>query len=244
MERQIRQKDQRISDLERQIHQKDQRISDLERQIRQKDQRISDLERQIDRKEQHWIINRNEVQITDTILGIGAWGKVFQGNFRLCDVAVKQIHENILSEHNRALFEREVDMASRCRHPCLLQFIGATNDDRPLLVTELMDRNLKSLYEERSLTEKEITFIALDVARALNYLHQNIPQPIIHRDISSGNVLLWQKGNQWRAKVSDYGTANFVRQSSSTYAGAPIYCAPEVGSETSNNKVSCKVSLL
>ena len=122
--------------------------------------------------------------------------------------------------------------------------IGATNDDRPLLVTELMDRNLKSLYEERSLTEIEITVIALDVARALNYLHEIKPEPILHRDISSGNVLLWQKGNQWRAKVSDYGTANFVRQSSSTYAGAPIYCAQEVGSETSNNQISCKVSLL
>ena len=125
LSRQLRQEFEWISDLNRQLGQKDQRISDLEGQIRQKDQRISDLERQTDRKEQHWIINRNEVQITDTILGIGAWGKVFQGKFRLCDVAVKQIHENILSEYNRALFEREVDMASRCRHPCLLQFIGA-----------------------------------------------------------------------------------------------------------------------
>ena len=35
----------------------------------------------------------------------------------------------ILSPHNRRLFEREIDIASRCRHPCLLQFIGATNDD-------------------------------------------------------------------------------------------------------------------
>ena len=76
-----------------------------------------------------------------------------------------------------------------------------------------MDRSLRSLCEERRLTEKEVSFISLDVALALNYLHQNKPDPIIHRDISSANVLLWQKRDRWRAKVSDYGTANFVRLS-------------------------------
>ena len=53
--------------------------------------------------------------------------------------------------------------------------------------------------------------ISLDVALALNYLHQKKPEPIIHRDISSANVLLWRQGDQWRGKVSDYGTANFMQ---------------------------------
>ena len=67
---------------------------------------------------------------------------------------------------------------------------------------------------------------------------------MIHRDISSGNVLLWRQGYQWRGKVSDYGTANIVRQSTITYAGAAIYCAPEALSEAPNQPISCKVSLL
>ncbi|KAJ7375528.1 hypothetical protein OS493_040618, partial [Desmophyllum pertusum] len=41
-------------------------------------------------------------------LGVGAWGKVYEGTFRGCQVAVKQIHELILSPHNRRLFEREM----------------------------------------------------------------------------------------------------------------------------------------
>ena len=131
--------------------------------------------------------------------------------------------------HHRTTFEREVDITSRCRHPCLLQFIGATNDEEALLlVTELMDRSLRSLYEERPLTEREISVISLDVSQALNYLHQNRPDPIIHRDISSANVLLWQQGRQWRGKVSDYVSANFVRQCGIDDPGAAIYCAPEV----------------
>ena len=107
-------------------------------------------------------------------------------------------------------------MASRCRHPCLLQFIGATTDERPLIITEIMECSLRiRLYSQGAspLSEQEITIISLDVAQALNYLHQK-PQSIIHHDISSANVLLWRQGDQWRAKVSDYGTANFVRKSS------------------------------
>ena len=175
-----------------------------------------------------WTISRNEVHMTDKYLGKGAWASVSVGIFRGLEVAVKQIHDLILSDYNRELFAREMQMASRCRHPCLLQFIGATSDDgQALLITELLDKNLRSVLSERSLSKEEIVTIALDVSRALNYLHLNKPLPIIHRDISSANVLLWRRDNCWRAKVSDYGTANFVRQCATIGPGAPLYVAPE-----------------
>lgn len=119
-----------------------------------------------------------------------------------------------MSDCHRESFVREAEMASRCHHPCLLQFIGATTDERPV-ITEIMEYSLRTrLYnhDEPPLSQIEITIISLDVAKALNYLHQK-PQPINHHDISSGNVLLWRHGHQWRAKVSDYGTVNFVRRS-------------------------------
>ena len=137
-----------------------------------------------------------------------------------------------------------MEIASRCRHPCLLQFIGATSDERPLLVTEIMERSLRErLYNEVELPlyAAEVSVISLDVARALNYLHQK-PDPIIHRDISSGNVLLWRQGNQWRAKVSDYGTANLVRQSKRSEPGTATYSAPECLTENPDRPISCKVS--
>ena len=116
------------------------------------------------------MISRDEIHLTDKCLGVGGWGKVFLGRFRGCQVAVKQIHELILSPHNRRLFEREMNIAARCRHPCLLQFIGATNDEgSPLFVTELMEISLRGLLERRQLSEAEITAISLDVALALNY---------------------------------------------------------------------------
>ena len=99
---------------------------------------------------------------------------VQEGTFRGCRVAVKQIYTLILSSHNRRLFEREMSIASRCRHPCLLQFIGATVDDgNPLLVMELMETSLRKRLEEQALSEaglsrEEAFVIATDTARALH----------------------------------------------------------------------------
>ena len=188
-----------------------------------------------------WVIPRDEIQITEKCLGRGGWGSVNEGTYCGCTVAVKEIHELILSPHNIRLFEREMNIASKCRHPHLLQFIGATVDEgSPLFVTELMEKSLRTLLEQRLLSETEIRTIYLDVARALNYLHQKKPEPIIHRDVSSSNVLLWRQGDQWRAKVSDYGTANFIQQTMTVAPGAMIYCAPEA--HTSNQTVKVSIS--
>ena len=180
------------------------------------------------RQSRDWIIQREEVVVSETILGRGAWGNVRKGIFRGCQVAVKEIHELILSDYNRRLFEREMSIASRCRHPNLLQFIGATNDvGSPLFVTELLDTSLRHVLFRSALKHQEIVSLAQDVAKALNYLHLNKPLPIMHRDISSANVLLWKRDESWRAKLSDYGAANFMRQCRTENPGAAIYSAPE-----------------
>ena len=186
------------------------------------------------------VVSRDEVQITDKSLGVRGWGKVVLGTFRGCKVAVNQIHESIVSPNNRHLFEREMNIASRCCHPCLLQFIGATKDDGiPFFITEVLETSLQDLLRQRQLKKKEISIISLDVSLALNYLHNMKPSAIIHRDVSSANVLLWRQGNQWRGKVSDYGTAQFVQQTMTRApAGAWHYRAPEAMSSNQTPKVS------
>ena len=185
-----------------------------------------------------WILLRKEVTLGRKVLGKGAWGIVNEGMFRGCKVAVKKIHDLILSDHNRRSFEREMNIASRCRHPNLLQFIGATNDDgSPLFVTELLDTCLRRLLSERELTPKEVLNLTLDIAKGLNYLHLMKPLPIIHRDISSANVLLWRRGECWRAKLSDYGAANFMRRCMTANKGAIIYSAPEAFTPRQSPKV-------
>ena len=248
-QRQLREMQQREENSQRQVREIQQREENLQRQLREKDQEVNELELSLSLAQQtisehrrqetcDWVISHNEIQMTENCLGRGGWGSVNEGTYCGCTVAVKQIHDLILSRHNRLLFEREMNIASACRHPCLLQFIGATNDEgSPLFVTELMEKSLRALFEERPLSETEVRVISLDVARALNYLHQKKPSPIIHRDVSSANVLLWRQGDQWRGKVSDYGTANFMQQTMTVAPGATIYCAPEALTSNQTPKV-------
>ena len=176
------------------------------------------------------MVQRNEIELTDEELGKGGWGSVKVALFRGQRVAAKCLHHQIISAHNIRLFSREMTMAARARHPNLLQFIGATMDNNPIILTELMPTSLQRILEEGvHLSYSQIVSIASDVARALNYLHLNTPDPIIHRDISSSNVLLEQFGEIYKAKVSDYGSVNFSRCTSTAGPGNPLYSAPESG---------------
>ena len=233
---QLREKDQHLANVRTQLDEREVPRTDFQHQFREivaensnRRQQVVNLENQAGSQSNDWVISRDDIQLTDKSLGVGGWGEVFEGRYCGCSVAVKRIHEAINSPYNQSLFQREIDIASRCRHPCLLQFIGATNDEEiPLFVTELMESNLRELLGQRPLSRKEITVISLDVARALNYLHQKKPFPIFHRDVSSGNVLLWRQGDQWRGKVSDYGSAKFEEQFMSIGPGCFAYSAPEV----------------
>ena len=256
---QLRERDGQVSEITNQLtsvrgqlQEKNEEFTSLERLLRAKQHEIDELEtslsaaqRALNECSRHqtpdWVIPRDQIQLTDKFLGKGGWGSVIEGNYCGCAVAVKQMYELILSDHNRRLFEREMSIAARCRHPCLLQFIGATNDEgSPLFVTELMESSLRALLEQRPLSSSEVCVISLDVARALNYLHLKKPSPIIHRDISSANVLLWRQADQWRGKVSDYGTANVLQQTMTVGPGAMIYSAPEAHTKHQTVKVCLK----
>ena len=256
---QLRNRDGQVSEITKQLtsvrgqlQENTKEFTSLERLLRAKQHEIKELDtslsaaqRVLKERSRHqtpdWVIPRDQIQLTDKCLGKGGWGRVIEGKYCGCAVAVKQIHELILSDHNRRLFEREMSIAARCRHPCLLQFIGATNDEgSPLFVTELMESSLRALLEQRPLSSLEVSVISLDVARALNYLHLKKPSPIIHRDISSANVLLWRQADQWRGKVSDYGTANVLQHTMTVGPGAMIYSAPEAHTKYQTVKVCLK----
>ncbi|KAF8731874.1 hypothetical protein HU200_015818 [Digitaria exilis] len=82
--------------------------------------------------------------------------------------------------------------------------------------------------------------IATDVAQAIYYLHQECNPPIIHRDITSKNILL---DAAFKAYVSDFGIARMLKPDSSNWselAGTYGYIAPEL-SYTSVVTTKCDV---
>ena len=189
-------------------------------------QKLEQLRSQLDRP--HWVVGREEVMMTREVLGNGAYGKVKVAVFRGLRVAAKSLHGIIVSVYTMDLFSREMDIASRVRHPNLVQFIGATRVGTPIILTEIMATSLYNELQKKPLTQSQILGISCDVASALNYLHLWKPDPIIHRDISSPNVLLEPSvGDSFKAKVTDYGAANLQQHAKTDMPGNPAYASPE-----------------
>ena len=172
-----------------------------------------------------WRVPPNKVS-TSKAIGSGSWGEVMEGTVK---VAVKRPHNAILHQRNLERLQREMKLLAEVRHPNLVQFIGAVFDQSPpLIITELLDINLRQAYEQNRLGPGDRLSVFIDIAKALDYLHQRY-EPIIHRDVSAPNVLLQRMpNNKWKGKLSDLGSANFLQNAQTMGEGAIVYSPPEV----------------
>ena len=228
-EQHLQEHTQEVTLAREQLMESEQHLQERTRQVTSAREQLRESERRLTASTSHWIVRSEEVEMTGPELGRGGWAIVSVATFRGVRVAAKTIHRQIISHHNVQLFRREMNMAARLRHPNLVQFIGATMEGNMVILTELMPTSLRTqLQRDIYMPPKTVMSISLDVARALNYLHQMQPDPIIHRDISSANVLLEPLRDwQWRAKLSDYGTVNLFHQLETVNPGSPVYAAPE-----------------
>ena len=200
--------------------------------LQQTRQANATLQQQVQQLQQqsHWVVKKEEIEITEEVLGKGGWGEVKVAKFRGLRVAAKCLHEVILSSYNISVFTREMEIAARVRHPNLLQLIGATKVGTPIILSELMSTSLRKELEAGPLPYHAVLTISQDIACGLNYLHLFKPDPILHRDVSTANVLLQPISCGWIAKVSDYGSANLQPMIGHTVnPGNPVYSAPEAG---------------
>ena len=211
----------------------EERVQHVERSLAETRQSLRQSEERYQISSTHWAVRREEIELTGRELGAGGWATVTVAKFRGAHVAVKRIRNQIISRHNIHLFQREMNIAARLRHPNLIQFIGATMEGEMMIIMELMATSLRSQLEaEEYFQPKLVKVVSLDVALGLNYLHLIQPEPIVHRDISSANVLLEElpHNSKWRAKLTDYGSVNVVRQLRTENPGSPAYAAPEASS--------------
>ena len=192
-----------------------------------------------------------EINIDDT-LGMGSYGKVCKGKCGQLPSAAKLLHDTMFLFDDPGIhsltrrFEQECRFLSTIKHPNIVQCLGTiTNPDsgRPVLLMELMDESLTKFLERSSgpLQYHTQVNICYDVALALSYLHFN---GIIHRDLSSNNVLLIGAGI--RAKVTDFGMSKLMdmnpQMTPLTHCpGTSAYMPPEALSTPPNysSKLDC-----
>ena len=226
-----------LQDKERIIQRNSAQIADLQQKVNAGEDtgQFTQLQSSIRSKADSWSIPRVQMQsISKQKIGHGAWGDVYSGTFQGERVAIKIAHEDLLHATTIDMLKREVMIMANIQHPNLVRFVGAVFDDAvergrdmPIIVSELMDMNLRDAYKKVNLSPFLVS-VFCDVAYALHYLHQH-SQPIIHRDVSAPNVLLKSlRSGGYQAKVSDFGSANLAKQAKTAGAGAIVYCAPEM----------------
>ena len=171
-------------------------------------------------------------------LGTGAYGQVCRAKLDELPCAAKLLHPILVdrsdpkNQTNLHKFEQECRFLSEIRHPNIVQYLGMVYDREtglPVLLMELMDESLTHFLErsDTPLPYHVQVDISHDIALALAYLHSN---DIIHRDLSSNNVLLIRPG--YRAKVTDFGMSKFTEMHPhmtplTKCPGTQAYMAPE-----------------
>ncbi|OMP04775.1 hypothetical protein COLO4_09314 [Corchorus olitorius] len=172
----------------------------------------------------------------DRILGKGGFGTVYRGvlpDGR--EVAVKKLQRNGIEGEKEFRAEMEVLSGNGFGwpHPNLVTLYGWCLDglDKILVYEYMGGGSLEDLISDRvRLTWRRRIDVAVDVARALVFLHHECYPAIVHRDVKASNVLLDKEG---RARVTDFGLARVVdvgdSHVSTMVAGTIGYVAPEYG---------------
>ncbi|KAI3809458.1 hypothetical protein L1987_25434 [Smallanthus sonchifolius] len=176
------------------------------------------------------------------LIGNGGSSSVYKGILDEDDrfVAVKVLHlQNRGAERS---FFRECEALQNIRHRNLLKIITSCSsidfqgNDFKALVYEFMPKGslhdwLHSSDGTSRLNLLQITNILIDVASALDYIHNYCVPPVVHGDLKPSNILL---NNDMVAHVGDFGLArllgtNSYKNSSTGVRGTIGYAAPEYG---------------
>jgi serine/threonine protein kinase len=170
-----------------------------------------------------------------TLLAQGGMGEVYRGfNIQTRDpVAIKVILPELARNADAfALFRREASTLHDLQHEAIVRyFVFSVDPDlqRAYLAMEFVDGpSLKSKIAQGPLSLAEVTILRKRIAGALEAAHR---VGVIHRDISSDNIIL--PGNDpRRAKIIDFGIARSQRPGEGTliggaFAGKYNYVAPE-----------------
>ncbi|KAJ1413622.1 Tyrosine-protein kinase, active site [Sesbania bispinosa] len=169
-------------------------------------------------------------------IGTGAYGSVYKAQLpsgRI--VALKKLHKT--EAENPSFYKsfcNEVEILTKIRHRNIIRLYGFCLHNKCMfLVYEYMKRgslfyNLFNDVEAQELNWSKRINIVKEIAYALSHMHHHCTQPIVHRDVTSNNVLL---NSELQAFVSDFGIARLLNCHSSNQSmlvGTRGYVAPEL----------------
>jgi serine/threonine protein kinase len=160
-------------------------------------------------------------------LGKGSFSTVYRGRraFTGQMVALKVINTTKKTPEELASLRSEVAILRRLDHPNIVSLLDVLETPTELtVVTELAQGELlEVLLEDGALPDGVVRAVALQLTRALAYLHE---RGVVHRDLKPQNVLIASGG---RVKLADFGFARDIPAFLMTsIKGTPLYMAPEM----------------
>ncbi|ESR55508.1 hypothetical protein CICLE_v10024538mg, partial [Citrus x clementina] len=170
-------------------------------------------------------------------IGNGGHGSVYRAELPSGQVvAIKKFHSPLPCDQiaDQKEFLIEVKALTEIRHRNIVKFYGFCSHARhSFVVYELLERGSLAAILSSDTAAQELRWsqrmnVIKGVADALSYLHHDCFPPIVHRDISSKNLLL---DLEYEAHVADFGIAKFLKPESSNwteFAGTYGYVAPEL----------------
>ncbi|XP_059283028.1 probable receptor-like protein kinase At1g33260 [Lycium ferocissimum] len=144
------------------------------------------------------------------LIAYGGFSTVYLAQFPDSMLAAVKIMD-LSSERFQRVYKQELDILLQIQHENIVKFLGnCDNGNEGMLVFEYIPNGTlqEKLHgvdtKKKLLSWKNRMAIAFQIAKAIEYLHDKCPLPIVHGDIKASNVLLDKKFN---CKLCDFGSA-------------------------------------
>ncbi|WOG80860.1 hypothetical protein DCAR_0100004 [Daucus carota subsp. sativus] len=184
----------------------------------------------------------------DHCIGTGGSGSVYKAHFPSGqNWAIKRLHapeDEMLPDLKS--FTNEIRTLTSIKHRNIVKLYGfCSKPQQSFLIYEFLERgSLSNILNNQKIAANfewiQRLNVIKDVVSGLSYMHHDCKPSIIHRDLSSKNILL---DSNSVAHISDFGTARFLKPNSSnwtSFAGTYGYSAPELA-YTMNVDEKCDV---
>ncbi|XP_019709862.1 probable protein kinase At2g41970 [Elaeis guineensis] len=175
------------------------------------------------------------------LIGEGSYGKVFHADLTTGEPAAIKKLDPSASNDPDSDFAAQLSMVSRLKHEYFVQLLGycLEANNRILVYQFATNGSLHDVLHGRKgvqgaepgpvLSWNQRVKIAYGAARGLEYLHEKVQPPIVHRDVRSSNVLLF---DDYESKIADFNLTNqspdtAARLHSTRVLGTFGYHAPE-----------------